>query len=457
MRRWLSWTFLSVIPALAVIAALAAIGAIGMWHILIAICIAICVSGVAARLIVVRLERIRTLMTQVASLMPSRAESGVRGGFGEFAELALRLRQSYSARIEMLEHQLAKADLVIEFLPVPLLIADSDKQIVRANQAVREIFGQAGQGTALSAAIRDPSIFDAVDAALAGADGQDVELSIANGLARHFLAHVLPVRAPEGDGNAVIIALTDLTEAKRIDQTRSDFIANVSHELRTPLAALVGFIETLQGPARADVAAQERFLVLMQEQSERMSRLVGDLMSLSRVELNQHSRPSGQVDAIAGVQHVVEFMQIKAAKKSVGLRLKIGRRPAIIAGDDDEITQVIQNLLDNAIKYSPEGSNITIAVGCDRTAEGDEEVRITVRDAGEGIEPEHLPRLTERFYRVDAARSRALGGTGLGLAIVKHIVIRHGGRLTIDSVPGEGSSFAVILPAAPADNISLEE
>jgi two-component system phosphate regulon sensor histidine kinase PhoR len=277
-----------------------------------------------------------------------------------------------------------------------------------------------------------------------------VEISIVDAVTRHFLAQLLPIRASQGDGTAVIIALQDLTAARRIDQTRSDFIANVSHELRTPLSALIGFIETLHGPARDDAAARERFLVLMREQAERMSRLIGDLMSLSRIELNEHSRPRGRVDVVSAAQSVVEVLQIKAKDKSVGLRLDMPERPAIVVGDDDEITQIIQNLVDNAIKYSGEGSTVTLAVKHIEPPSGGDEIAIIVRDEGDGIEAEHLPRLTERFYRVDAARSRALGGTGLGLAIVKHIVNRHGGRLEIESTPGKGSTFAVKLPAVPA-------
>jgi len=447
--RWIRWTVLFAVPALAAMVAIAVIEGLGPSRFLIAIGIALAISGIAGRLVAARMERLRRLIAQDDEDGSAFTKTGVWGIAGEIADVALRTRRSYGDRIETLERKATDAERIIESLPVPILFVGHDKQVVSANRAARTIVGEKPVGRTLSTVTRDPGVLDAADSVLAGSEGAEVELSIIDALTRHFLAQVLPIRAPEGDGTAIIIALQDLTAAKRIDQTRSDFIANVSHELRTPLSSLIGFIETLQGPARDDTAARERFLVLMQEQTARMLRLIGDLMSLSRIELHEHSRPSGRVDVASAAQRVVEVMQIRAKQKSVGLRLEMPDRPAPAIGEDDEIMQVIQNLVDNAVKYSPEGSKVTVAVRHDKPATGGEAVTIAVRDEGEGIAPEHLPRLTERFYRVDAARSRALGGTGLGLAIVKHIVNRHGGRLEIESSPGEGSSFAVSLPAAP--------
>jgi two-component system phosphate regulon sensor histidine kinase PhoR len=448
--RWITWTLLFAAPAIAAVIALAIIDRSGTVNLLASVVVALAVAGITARLVVARIERLRGLLEREDIDEATLAQSGARGIVGEITDVASRTHRRYGERIAALERQAADGERIIETLAVPILIVDRTKHITSANRAARAIVGEATRGRALSAVIRDPGVLDAVDDILAGSSGEEVELSIVDAVTRYFLAQMLPIRASDGEGIAVIIALQDLTAARRIDQTRSDFIANVSHELRTPLSALIGFIETLAGPARDDAAARERFLVLMREQAERMSRLIGDLMSLSRIELNEHSRPIGRVDVVGAAQTVAELLQIKAKDKSVSLRLEMPDRPAVVVGDDDEITQIIQNLVDNAIKYSREGSMVHLAVTHSQPRSGDEEVAIVVRDQGEGIEAEHLPRLTERFYRVDAARSRALGGTGLGLAIVKHIVNRHGGRLEIESTPGEGSTFSVKLPAAPA-------
>ncbi|MDH3234346.1 MAG: ATP-binding protein [Alphaproteobacteria bacterium] len=449
LGRWISWTLLFAAPALAAAISLAVFGANTAASMLVAIAISLAIAGIAARLVVNRIELLRRLLDNADAKAPPGDHSRARGIVGEIIDAASRTHRRYGERIAALERQAADGERIVEALAVPILIVDDDKRLVNANRAARAIVGEATAGKALSGVLRDPGVLDAVDDILAGSNGAEVELSIVDAVTRHFLAQLLPIRATNGQETAVAIALQDLTAARRIDQTRSDFIANVSHELRTPLSALIGFIETLQGPAREDTVARERFLVLMHEQAERMSRLIGDLMSLSRIELNEHSRPSGQVDVVAAAQTVVQVLQLKAKDKSVGLRLDMPDRPAVVFGDDDEITQIIQNLVDNAIKYSAEDATVDLTVAHTRSTAGDEKIAIRVRDRGDGIEAEHLPRLTERFYRVDPARSRALGGTGLGLAIVKHVVNRHGGHLEIESTPGEGSTFTVMLPAVP--------
>jgi two-component system phosphate regulon sensor histidine kinase PhoR len=261
----------------------------------------------------------------------------------------------------------------------------------------------------------------------------------------------------------VLLSLHDITTIKRSEQQRADFVANASHELRTPLASLTGFIETLRGPARDDVPARERFLGIMHDQASRMARLVDDLLSLSRIELDEHTPPSQRVDMVRCVRAVIAALELKAAARRVRLRLVAAEAVPTVAGDGDQLTQVMQNLISNAVKYTREQTEITITLeSVEAPAAGAAlvpaaagrrpprpMVAITVADQGEGIERIHLPRLTERFYRVDPARSRALGGTGLGLAIVKHIINRHRGRLTIDSEPGRGSTFTVTLPVAP--------
>jgi two-component system phosphate regulon sensor histidine kinase PhoR len=265
---------------------------------------------------------------------------------------------------------------------------------------------------------------------------------------------------------AALVVLHDETARRRLDQMRADFVANVSHELKTPLASLVGFIETLRGPAAGDAEARQRFLEIMQEQAQRMRRLVDDIMSLSRIELDEHQTPTGRVELLPILQHLMETLQVQAMTRRISFRLErqTAESDALdLTGDRDQLIQVFQNLLDNAVKYGREGSVVVIAVartGGERLpAPRDPRekrpaaaIEVAVIDQGEGIPPEHLSRLTERFYRVDRGRSRQLGGTGLGLAIVKHILNRHGGRLTIESKLGQGSRFAVLFPAAAASD-----
>ena len=240
------------------------------------------------------------------------------------------------------------------------------------------------------------------------------------------------------------MVLHDTTALRRAERMRADFVANASHELKTPMAGIAGFIETLRGPARDDAVARERFLGIMAEQAERMRRLVDDLLMLSRIEQHEHARPDASIDLERVLRGVLDLLQLKASSRKVMLDLGIDDDLPAAVGDYDELTIVFQNLIDNAIKYAKPATTVRIAarpVGKDRVA-------VSVSDEGDGIPAAHLPRLTERFYRVDAARSRQLGGTGLGLAIVKHVVNRHRGRLDIQSTPGKGSTFTVVLPSA---------
>jgi two-component system phosphate regulon sensor histidine kinase PhoR len=229
---------------------------------------------------------------------------------------------------------------------------------------------------------------------------------------------------------------------------RADFVANASHELRTPLATLSGFIETLQGPARDDTAARERFLKIMQAQATRMARLIDDLLSLSRIELNAHLRPDKEVDLSAIVRQVADGLQMLALDRGVEVKVRAPAKPLLVLGDRDELLRVFENLVENALKYASSGKKVDIDVAVVEGSGSRREARVAIRDYGPGIAPEHLPRLTERFYRVDVAESRAQGGTGLGLALAKHILNRHGGRLTIESVLGQGATFISYLPLA---------
>jgi two-component system phosphate regulon sensor histidine kinase PhoR len=242
-----------------------------------------------------------------------------------------------------------------------------------------------------------------------------------------------------------LVTLDDLTPLRRVEEMRADFIANASHELRTPLAALSAFIETLQGSARDDPEARTKFLSIMQAQATRMARLINDLLSLSRIELNAHLRPDKRVDLRSVVRQVVDGLQTLAHDREVEICVASTSDRIDVLGDRDELLRVFENLIENALKYAVSGKRVDVTLSADNARN---EAKVAIRDYGPGIAPEHLPRLTERFYRVDVADSRAQGGTGLGLALAKHILNRHGGRLTIESVLGQGATFTAILPLA---------
>jgi two-component system phosphate regulon sensor histidine kinase PhoR len=251
----------------------------------------------------------------------------------------------------------------------------------------------------------------------------------------------------------MLLVFHDLTPLHRVEEMRADFVANASHELRTPLAALSGFIDTLQGTAREDAQARGRFLGIMKTQAARMARLIDDLLSLSRVELAEHLHPDTPVDLAPVLRQVVDGLQTLATDRNVEIALTLPAAPAIVPGDRDELTRVFENLVENALKYGAPGKRVEIGSSFASASDGMPEVTITVRDYGPGIAAEHLPRLTERFYRVDVTQSRAEGGTGLGLSLVKHILIRHRGRIVIESEAGKGATFTARLPLVHSESI----
>ena len=341
-------------------------------------------------------------------------------------------------------------------LPDPLILLSEGRRITGLNGAAREAFGRDLAGRDLSVVLRAPEVLEAAEEVLRGVHARATEFTLPGPVERTFVAHVQRLEAPAEDGTRAVLALHDITAERRIEQMRADFVANASHELRTPLATLLGFIETLQGPAHDDAEARDRFLTIMQDQASRMARLVRDLLSLSRIELNEHSAPKDRVELVRVAAAAAEALHPIAQSRAMTIESRFGVDAVEVLGQDDELTQLIQNLLENALKYGREGTPVTITVDvverppatASMPASG-RAVIISVADRGEGIGREHLPRLTERFYRVDPARSRSLGGTGLGLAIVKHIVNRHRGALLVESTLGSGSVFSVYLPLAP--------
>jgi two-component system phosphate regulon sensor histidine kinase PhoR len=334
---------------------------------------------------------------------------------------------------------------LIDALPLPTLAINRAEKIFAINDGARELTGDSMMGRHFVTALRQPTLVEAVEQSLA--DGKPRSVHFLAGEAGHETTFEVALRRMPQTGS-VILSFQDITHKAQAGQMRRDFVANVSHELRTPLTALMGFIETLGGPARDDPAARDRFLKIMAGEAGRMNRLVGDLLSLSRVEAEERVRPTHKVDLAEIVETTLRNLAQLAIDDNVELHCDIGTDPLPLLGDADQLMQVFTNLIENAIKYGGSGKvvDITAKTSARDPALRGPSVRITVKDHGPGIDRLHLPRVTERFYRVDDHRSRALGGTGLGLAIVKHILNRHRGRLKVTSEVGQGAAFTVILP-----------
>jgi len=457
LRRLAAWAVGPCAPAWAVFAGLALIGRI-TWT------TALVCSGVVfvlmAVLVLARLADFDRVIRYAEELLinPDAAPPLL-----ETSATAQRLLRGLTALRKLWADRRGEADAlaasrqdILDSLPDPFFLLDRKRRVISANAAARDLFELESPATGLTGrdfatVIRDPKVLESADAALAQNRKSNTEFTLPAPVERTFAALMVPLSVTAGDGTALIVALTDQTERLKMDRMRADFVANASHELRTPLASVVGFIDTLRGPAKGDAAAHEEFLEIMMKQANRMTRLIDDLLSLSRVELREHARPTEPVDIKAVLQSTVEMLdrQIKERRSSVTLNVAPGLPTT--PGDAQELSQVFHNLVTNALKYGGEQGRVDITAEISQTrplampGKGPC-LKVSVRDYGEGIAREHIPRLTERFYRVDNARSRQLGGTGLGLAIVKHITNRHRGVLTIDSALGQGATFTVFLP-----------
>ncbi len=378
--------------------------------------------------------------------------------------------------------------LALELAPNPVLLViggDTDdisaRRILFANAEARELLRIAREGALLVTAVRHPAVLEAIDEALYGRTARVLNYESGGGQERFWRVWTKPLPPSQLYPRLALVIMRDETDVRLNERMRADFLANASHELRTPLASLTGFIETLRGHAREDVAARDRFLVIMARQAERMARLIDDLLSLSRIELNEHIRPDGACDLSLAVGDVVDALAPQVSGKAVKLVCELPPTggPTIV-GDRDQIVQVVQNLLDNAIKYAPAGGVVSVSVLAGLSLESASAPRqgdvrqgaanggrmslltpvrasaeryalLRIEDSGPGMAREHLPRLTERFYRVEGQRSGERLGTGLGLAIVKHIVNRHRGGFVVESAPDQGAAFSVYLPMTAAD------
>lgn len=371
----------------------------------------------------------------------------------KLSEALKRFNRSWERKKQQMENIIIEREILVDTIPDILIMLDNDNRVVRTNRAARTIFGQNLAKKPLRDIIHNETMLGALYAVVEDMRGRQVEFRIEHPVPYDFRAIIERFPVPSTGGISTIITLTDITELKRGEQMRADFVANASHEIRTPLASIIGFIETIQGPAKDDPEAQVQFLKLMNDQAQRMSRLVQDLLTLSKVEVDVSKPPMDKVNLVKVVRREVQHFEWAAQQKKMNIRIDVRDELPSVKGEEGELAQVVHNLVGNAIKYGTAGTEVTIGVRLSSNMPSSSGLRsyeravcLSVRDKGEGIPKEHIPRLTERFYRVDSARTRKVGGTGLGLAIVKHIISRHRGAMMIDSVVGKGSVFSVYLP-----------
>ncbi|PWE53048.1 phosphate regulon sensor histidine kinase PhoR [Metarhizobium album] len=402
------WTILLASASIAVLAIVSGVhiyAVAGLWLVLVAV--------ILLRQLPVAAEREETpAISQIAPAMPQPASA------------------------------LQVASAALGALDLPVFVLSRDAGVLYQNKAAVRAFDVIVPGAHISARLRSPGILDMVRETIATDEPNQIEHSERLPSERVYIVRIAPVDLPAAGGRAeklYLLSFKDISELRRIDRMRTDFVANASHELRTPLASLRGFIETLQGPARNDPKAQERFLGIMLDQATRMSRLVDDLLSLSRLELKSHLAPDESVDLVPLLGHVRDALLPLASDLDVSINLHLPEGKAEVWGDRDELVQVFENLMENACKYGQEGKVVDVWL---RSEQG-QPTEVTVSDKGPGIGAEHVPRLTERFYRVNVEASRSKKGTGLGLAIVKHILTRHRARLLVRSQIGKGTEFTV--------------
>ncbi|MBL8838984.1 MAG: PAS domain-containing protein [Alphaproteobacteria bacterium] len=450
-RRWIHVAAALVLPGAAILIGFALAGEIAWSRALGAVAVLVVLAALVSHRRLASLDGFEThLFGTAAAPLPAAGLSA-----DDYIAALERLEIAAAERAAHEKTRTQAAEAVIDAIPDPLLVIENARQVVLANTAARALFGPAA-GRELAAVLRDPALIAAIETAAPGDPAQEVEFALAGAVERIFAGHVVALPETPGAAPRVLVAFADRTAVKRADRVRADFVANVSHELRTPLASLQGFIETLRGPARDDAAARDRFLGIMNDQAMRMGRLVADLLSLSRIEQDEHTPPAERVAVAKILRSVADALLPTARAKAMTIVLESAPDLPPVVGDVDQLTQVFQNLIDNAIKYGRPETPVTVTAKVIARPPGHlrlpaQVVAVSIADRGEGIAREHLPRLTERFYRIDTGRSRALGGTGLGLAIVKHIVNRHRGALLVDSELGRGSTFTVCLAPVGSD------
>lgn len=363
------------------------------------------------------------------------------------------LQSLWERKKQEMQAVITEREILVDTLPDILIMINDQKGIVRTNRAARAIFGQNLAKNELTAIIPSQTLLDAVDGVIEDLRCREVEFRLQDPVVRDFLAIIERFPITSTGGISIVITMNDITELKSVEQMRADFVANASHEIRTPLASISGMIETIRGPARDDDAAIDEFLGIMSEQAERMRQLINDLLSLSKIEMNAHTTPTDPVDFAQVVSNEAKYFARPATEKGMTIVTDIADNLPQVRGERNELAQIVHNLIGNAIKYGSHDSEVRVTAKATSELPPDQNMRnisrvvmLSVQDQGEGIPKDHLARLTERFYRVDTARTREVGGTGLGLAIVKGILARHRGAITITSTEGQGSCFTVYLP-----------
>jgi two-component system, OmpR family, phosphate regulon sensor histidine kinase PhoR len=399
-------------------------------------------------------EYVENLLLDKDVAMPSLS---FLGSVEELSESVQNLHNSWERKQLRLGAALAESSIIFDTIPDILIMLGHDMKIIKANKAANKLFRRQVEGMPISKIIKTPNLTDAITSVMENKRSENIECTVArNNITRDFQVSIEDFPVYTNSGIAAILVLHDITEAKRTRQMIKDFVANASHELRTPLTSISGFIENLR-EMREDKKTRKQFLDIMYEQSERMGALVNDLLSLSKVEMDEGNAPTDHVKIPALIKATIRRLTHLAEKKNMTISYKSTDKLPEILGDEDGLSQILTNLISNSIKYGYPNTQITVAASAlqnrpepDSLVFGNQKnvIAISVEDKGEGIPDEHLPRITERFYRVNKMRSRNIGGSGLGLAIVTHILNRHHGKLHIESIEGEGSKFTIYLPAA---------
>src|SRR6476620_6002509 len=392
-----------------------------------------------------------TVVVVLGELSPLRA-SAIFACIAAAALVPWRLHDAVASREDVRNVnpvETAAVSAVVAGMPDPAVLLDRAGRVLHLNAAAAQLAPALRKNELAQFALRSPEIITALREAIATSEPRRATYLDHVPVDRWMELMITPVPVPtlfSGTDTCMLMTFHDQTPLRRVEEMRADFVANASHELRTPLAALSGFIDTLQGPAKDDAKARERFLSIMHTQATRMARLIDDLLSLSRVELSAHVRPDASVDIVPIIRQVADGLEPLAHERQVTIEIELPEMPVTIAGDREELLRLFENLIENALKYGASGGRVIVSLSQAASGEGAPEFRVMVRDFGPGIPPEHLPRLTERFYRVDVGDSRSQGGTGLGLSLVKHILNRHRGRLLIESVPKQGATFTAAFP-----------
>ena len=442
------------IPVLVVFLVLLLNDEIGLVHFLLGYGFVLLLSGIMVQPILSNLAALTEYVKDLSQDKKTKApDLGVLNISSDLSSALVQLQRNWQEKKQQMESVITEREILVDTLPDMLIMTDEELRIVRTNRSARLMFGQNLAGKHLSDIFESDVLINAVITVVESLKGHEVDFHIADPEPRdiHAIIERFPI-ASKG-GMAVIITLNDITQLKRIQKMRADFVANASHEIRTPLTSIAGLIELLQGPAKDDAEAHPKFLGMMAEQSERMKNLITDLLSLSKIEMNAHSVPTNAIDVLRVIKHEKDHFEWSAKQKEITIAIDVNENLPKVRGEENELKQVLHNLIGNAIKYGNQGSEVRVSARVTSDLPRDPHfiklkraMQVTVRDEGEGIAKEHLPRLTERFYRVDSARTRKVGGTGLGLAIVKHILQRHRAVMKVESVVGEGSSFQVYLP-----------